>query len=153
MDFSQGYLGEKMWEISNSEQVFSFFTALLFGVGYSVFYCILRAIRKSFRHNALAVFIEDILFFLITAITTFLLLLALTNGEIRFYMLLGIFLGFSLFYFTLCDFLSSIIAAFFKGVKWCVLWVAHLLGVIFNFFGKNLRNYYKYLKKPLKEKG
>ncbi len=153
MVFSQGFSGEKMWEISNSEQVFSFFTAFLFGIGYSVFYCFFKAIRKGFRHNAIVVFIEDILFFVITAFATFFLLLALTNGEIRFYMLLGIFIGFALFYFSLSEILSSIIAAFFKVIKRCVLWVAHLLTAIFKFFCKKLQNCYKYLKKPLKAKG
>lgn len=153
MAFSQGFLGEKMWEISNWEQVFSFFTAFIFGIGYSIFYCFFKGIRKSFRHNVFVVFLEDILFFLVSAVVTFLLLLALTNGEIRFYMLLGIFLGFILFYFSLSAFLSSVIAAIFKGVKWCILRVAHLLGSIFKFFGKKLRNCYKYLKKPLKAKG
>ncbi len=142
-----------MWEISNSDQLFAFFTALIFGVCYGIFFCLFKALRKAFRHSAIMVFIEDILFFVIIAVVTFLLLLALTNGEIRFFMLLGIFLGFSLFYFSVCSYFSGILAAVFKGIKWCFSWAWRFLVSVLKFFREKSRNCYKYLKKPLKAKG
>ncbi len=152
-----------MWEISNSHQLISFLASLLFGVGYALFYTVFKALRRAFRHTGLAIFLEDIIFFQIISFITFLLFLAFSNGEIRFFMLLGIFLGFAAVYFILADILS-------RALAWLLRFGARIIGRILSLFsavfgflgktagktaaycGKKLRICYKYLKKPLKDK-
>ena len=153
-----------MWEISNSQQLISFGVSLLFGVGFGVYYALFKGIRRAVRHTAAAVFFEDIFFFFSTAVITFLLLLALSVGEIRLYILLGILIGFCAFYFIMSEPVSIGFAFIIKVFRLC-------FSVVFSFLRKNFgilvksaakmvhfcrekfKKCYKYLKKPLKDKG
>lgn len=153
-----------MWEISNSHQILSFAVSLLFGIAFGLFYTFFKGARRAFWHSTFAIFLEDIIFFEIISFITFLLFLAFSNGEIRFFMLLGIGLGFSAFYFILADLLSK---AFAFVLKIFSKIIKRILGIfrsgldvffktlfkIFSYCGQKLRNYYKYLKKPLKQGG
>ena len=152
-----------MWEISNSHQLISFLISLLFGVCYAVLYTLFKAVRRAFRHTSFAIFLEDIIFFQIISFITFLLFLAFSSGEIRFFMLLGIFLGFAAFYFTLADILSRALAYVLRLISRVYRWFSSLFSAVFGFFskmvgktasycGKKLRICYKYLKKPLKQR-
>ena len=90
-----------MWEIKNNQQVFSFVISVIFGVGYCLFYDVFRSCRRVFKSNTAAVFFGDIIFFVIIAFVTYLLLLALCSGELRGYMFFGILLGSVVCNFTL----------------------------------------------------
>ena len=83
-----------MWEISNTSQAVSFLYSIILGILYALFYDIFRAVRIVKPQTAFSVFLQDLFYFFITAIVTFIYLLALTNGEIRAYVLVGILIGF-----------------------------------------------------------
>lgn len=85
-----------MWEICNSFQIISFLYALALGVIYCVIYDFLRSIRQIIPHKDITVFFEDIIYFLIISILTFIFLMATTNGSVRSYILVGISFGFCL---------------------------------------------------------
>lgn len=151
-----------MWEINNTQQLLSFLISLLFGVGFGLYYAFFKAVRRSFHHTVWAIFLEDIFFFFSVAVITFLLMLALSAGEIRFFILLGILIGFCVFYFTLAERLSAVLAFIIKAVHSLLKVVFSFLKRIFNFLGKIVlktarfckeksKKCYKYLKKPLKE--
>ncbi len=151
-----------MWEISNSGQLLAFLVSFLFGIGYALFYTVFKALRRAFRHSNFSVFLEDIIYFEVIAFITFLLFLAFSNGEIRFFILLAIFLGFIAFYFTLSDVFSRAIAWILRLLRRFVKQISAFVrrtlgifcktvGVIGTYCRKKLRNCYKYLKKPLKE--
>lgn len=151
-----------MWEISNSGQLLSFFISILFGLAYGLFYTLFKAVRKAFRHGAFSVFLEDVVFSFIVAIITFILFLAFSSGEIRFFMLLGIFIGFVAFYFTVSEFLSRVLSKLLRFASkilskaWRLLCSGldvffKTMGKIVYYCGKKLRISNKYLKKPLKE--
>ena len=153
-----------MWEISNSRQLLSFGVSLLFGVGYGIYYAVFKAIRRSFRHTAFSIFLEDIIFFFTSAVVTFLLMLALSAGEIRFYILLGILIGFCVFYFILAESVSLGIAfiikvlllsfsAVFSVFKKIFIFISKTAVKIAHFCKEKSKKCYKYLKKPLKEQG
>ncbi len=66
---------------------------------------------------------QDIIYFIIISFTTFLLLMAFSNGEIRGYVILGIAIGFLICYLTISRFwvkflffFSSLFKGFFKKV-------------------------------------
>ena len=108
-----------MWEISNSFQLFSFLISLVFGAVYCLAYDFIRALRQSRDISDLTVFIQDIIYFTLISFVTFFLLMALSNGEVRGYIIIGIILGFSICFVTLSRFTLK------------------LLNVIFNFFEKS----------------
>ena len=85
-----------MWEIDNNFQLISFLISCGVGVIYCLVYDILRAVRKSTNVTDGMVFLQDIVYFIIISITTFMLLTALSNGEIRSYVIIGLMLGFLL---------------------------------------------------------
>ena len=85
-----------MWEISNKGQIINLLYSLSLGGIFCIIYDFIRAFRLVFRSKTIVYFITDVLFFALCGILTFLLLLALTGGEIRGYVILGILLGFIL---------------------------------------------------------
>ena len=90
-----------MWEINSSFQAVSFLYSVLFGVLYCLFYDFFRVLRKLNKSTELSVFFEDLFYFVVIAFVTFLLLMSLSNGEIRGYILFGMAVGFVICYFTI----------------------------------------------------
>ena len=126
-----------MWEIDNFSQAVSFLYSIILGIFFSAFYDIFRSLRLVKTQTSLAVFLQDIIYFLTTAIATFIYLLALTNGEVRAYVLIGILLGFLLFLFTVSKFyiiaLSFILKMFFRFWNFILKGFYLIIGKIDNF--------------------
>lgn len=90
-----------MWEIDNNFQVFSFLLSMVAGVCFCIVYDVLRAVRKIKPVTDLAVFFQDIFYFILIGFITFLMLMVFSNGEIRGYIICGIILGFIICFLTL----------------------------------------------------
>ena len=144
-----------MWEINNTSQAASFFYSIILGVIFALFYDFFRSYRIVKPQTSLSVFLEDILFFLLLSITTFLFLLSLTNGEIRGYVLIGILLGFMLFIFTLSKYYIIAMTAILKLIISVITLFSKGFYLLFDeidcFFMKIFKNTLKYLKKCLKK--
>ena len=69
-----------MWEITVKSQILTFFYAVTLGIILSVLFDFFKTIRISYKHNNIFVFIEDIVFFLISTFLTFMFLMARCNG-------------------------------------------------------------------------
>lgn len=72
---------------------FGFFTGFVFEI--------IKSVRKVFTESKRAIFIQDILSFLIFTVLIFLFLLCVCSGEIRLYTLFGLLCGYLIYYFTL----------------------------------------------------
>lgn len=90
-----------MWEISVLSQAATVFLSILLGAVICTFYDLIRATRKAGANSFFAVFIGDIVFWLVSAVVVFLFLVATTNGEIRGYVLLFAVVGFLLYRLTI----------------------------------------------------
>ncbi len=75
--------------------------AALFGVAVGVFYDLFRVLRLIFRPTAAVVFIEDLLFFSITALLMSIFLFTFHSGVLRLYILVCAAAGAALWYMTL----------------------------------------------------
>ncbi len=106
-----------MWEISLKGQLLSFAAALVLGAALCLFYDVLRALRSTGFNSFAAVTVTDIFFWLTAAVFTFLLLLGLSGGEIRGYVLLGEAAGFVLCRVTLSKLMFSVFKVCFKGAS------------------------------------
>ncbi|MBE6728705.1 MAG: hypothetical protein E7568_00540 [Ruminococcaceae bacterium] len=106
-----------MWEISLYSQIISFFCAILIGAMLSAFYDAFKGIRKTFYFSKTAVFFQDITFWLCVTLTTFLLLIARCNGEIRGYIIIGELIGFFAYRCTLSRLLLPIFLMFLKKIR------------------------------------
>lgn len=153
-----------MWEIDNSFQFISFIVSCIFGIVYCLGYDVIRAFRKAFSSNDGIVFLQDIIYFFIISVVTFMLMCALSNGEIRAYVIMGILLGFLLCFFTASKINLKLLTYIFqKNVilsDKIVSLINAFLDTICSFFGKvrqkikkMLNNAKKILKNHLKKTG
>ena len=88
-------------EIHWLDQLGGFGIFCLFGMALGVYYTVFKLLRHFIRYSRRAIFFQDLFFFVTSAIVTFMLLMNVTNGEVRGYILLAVFLGFLAYYFTL----------------------------------------------------
>jgi spore cortex biosynthesis protein YabQ len=105
-----------MWEINLKSQILSFLGSIVLGFIFCVIYDLLRVVRKYGKINDLRVFIEDIIYFAVISIITFIYYLPLTNGEIRFYILCGIFIGFLTLRLTLSYYILIVLNFIIKAL-------------------------------------
>lgn len=114
-------------------------------------YDLLRLIRYARRPSALAAFVQDVAWWIAATVVTGLILLVRCKGEVRFFALLGIGIGFVCCRFTLSVLLMKFGKIIIDAIK-------RLLRVIFNrilapvlnglssFLSKLLKNSKKFVK-------
>ncbi len=134
-------------EITNGQQLNELFLSCGMGFLLGAFYDVFRLIRLIMKPGAKAIFFQDLAYFLISAIVTFLFALAVMDGELRFYLFFGLAVGFAAYYFTIgrvvmrCG--EAAVAAFLKA--WHFLW--WLIFWPFRFLFRLLRRPLAFLKK------
>ncbi len=92
--------------ITNQAYLFLIFTLDGFIIG--LIFDFFRILRKSFKTPNLVTYIEDILFWILTGFLILYSIFIFNNGEIRFFMLLGISIGIALYMLTLSNYLIKI---------------------------------------------
>lgn len=90
-------------------QVKIFVIACLFGAVLGIIYNILGVFRAIFKYKSQFIFLQDIFYLIFTGIATFLFILYVNYGEIRFYILLGEITGGLIYYVTLSNIVNRII--------------------------------------------
>ena len=88
-------------EVSVAQQALTFLYSICFGLFLGAVYDIFRIIRVALPFGKAAVFLQDALFLFIASILTFLFIFNANYGEIRFFLILGTFLGAFVYYFTI----------------------------------------------------
>lgn len=78
-----------------------FLYALLLGGVIGVLYDVFRVSRVAFRLSWLLVLLQDILFFLLAALLLWRYFLLQSSGEVRIFAVLGVLLGWVIYFFTL----------------------------------------------------
>ncbi len=152
-----------MWEVSNYNQIVSFLVSFAFGALYCLAYDVLRSARKVGCNGTFKVAVQDIAYFIIIAFVTYMIMLVYTCGEIRFYILFAIFLGFVTCNYTLSRFFRKILVTIFKqiakllrGIKAALrrfkFNILRLFSPIKDFLVKILKNFIKTLKNLLKRR-
>ena len=86
-----------MWEIDLGNQISTFLLSLPLGGFFALCFFTLEAFRIVSGIKGVRLWINDILFFALTAFITFCFLLVRSNGEIRGYVLIGELIGFWVF--------------------------------------------------------
>ena len=102
-----------------TDPFFFFLSSILFGMGLIFCYDILRTIRNVFHHNNITVIIEDLLFAIFTAVTSFLFLCTYNHGELRGFFFLGIFLGMSSYHMIVSKRVCKILCCILVILKQC----------------------------------
>ena len=89
-----------MYSVPQSQQLTIFLCSLGAGFILGIFYDVMRALRLSFTTSKAAVIIFDIVYFLLCGVLSFLFILSLNKGEVRFYIIAGEVIGWVFYYLS-----------------------------------------------------
>lgn len=121
-----------------------FLIFIINGIIIGIVFDIFRILRKSFKTPDIVTIIEDILFWIITGIIILYSIFVYNNGEIRFFMFIGIFLGAMLYMLLLSNYVIKL------SVK-TILMLKKLLEYIFKILIFPIKTIYKIIKNILKK--
>ena len=76
-----------------TNQAYLFLIFCVNGIIIGLLFDFFRILRRSFKTKDIITYMEDILFWILTGLILLYSIFTFSNGEIRFYMLLGVFLG------------------------------------------------------------
>ena len=147
-----------MYSVPQNEQLAIFALSLGMGFLLGVLYDIIRALRLSVTRSKIVLVICDILYFILFGLISFLFILALNKGEIRFYIIIGEIIGAFFYYVSLglavikiTDKLICLLRKFYKFIFKLVSAPFRLLKKIFSgIFEKTRKLFRKTEKKSLK---
>lgn len=86
--------------IEVNTQTLVFLQSLLLGFCLGLFYDVFRIFRLAIHHSGAIIFLEDIFFFIVCAVLTFLFSLLALNGHVRVFLGVGELLGATVYYFS-----------------------------------------------------
>ena len=100
-----------------AEQTTLFLKSVLLGGAFGLLYDLLRITRIALPTAKWAVFIGDVLFFKVCAAATFLFLMRTIDGQVRFFIFVGVILGLLLYFQTLSIPIMGVSSAVIRAVK------------------------------------
>ncbi len=140
-----------MLNVNVFDQMHTFLLSLVLGVVICIFYDLFRAMHLTIIKGFFEVLVTDLVFWLVFSVITYFFLLLRCSGFVRFYVLIGITVGFLLFRIT---FSKYILRIFIIVVKFCVA-VLHFVGdkicLILLSFDKYFKKTVNALKKGLQK--
>ena len=97
--------------LSMSEQVYTFI--FIAGLGFIVGFCydFLRLVRRFIKHSALACNIEDGIYWIAAVAGVFYFMLGRFYGEVRFFSVMGFFVGMALYFLSISWLVLGILTA------------------------------------------
>lgn len=88
-------------EISVTEQTLVFLAACAFGAVLGAFYDVFRVFRVAVPCPRVVIFLQDVLYWAVCAVATFLFILCVNGGVVRAFVIGGELIGAVLYYFTI----------------------------------------------------
>lgn len=82
-------------------QISVFGYSCILGVGLGALYDLFRIFRMMTNHRYIGIFIQDVIYFIISGVVTFLFVLGMNKGEARFYILAGEGIGWIAYHLTI----------------------------------------------------
>ena len=117
--------------------------AILWGLELAFFYDGLNILRNVMRHKEIFIYIEDFIYWLSAALFVFDRLYKIGNGQIRWYMALGVGIGMFFYKLTVSKWLV-------KGASFILQKILWILGKILSVFVRPLRFIFGKIRKLLK---
>lgn len=87
-------------EIHLISPIYTFLFSILLGAILSIIFDFFKIINLTFEFNNILIFIQDILYFSISGVITFIFLLAFNNGQFSFFSILGEIFGWTLWHLS-----------------------------------------------------
>lgn len=83
------------------KELWIFGYSCLLGVGLGILYDVFRIIRMLINTRNITIFLQDIIYFIVSGLVTFLFVLGINEGQSRFYILAGEGIGWIAYHITL----------------------------------------------------
>ena len=128
-------------------QLYNFFIFIILGMLVSFIFDFFRALRKTFKTNDVITYIEDILFWIISGFLIMSSIFKFNDGEIRFYLFVGLLLGIFIYIILLTKLINKILEILMKPIKG----VLNIIISIFKRFYNFITNYLKKCKNKSKK--
>ena len=103
--------------LSMSGQAWLFLSTLLVGAAIGLFYDVFRILRRTARHSVAMVQLEDFIFWVVATGLTFYYMLHRNYGEIRWFSLVGVAVGISLYFATVSRWVVALFVAVVNYMK------------------------------------
>lgn len=97
-------------------QAYLFLIFSLTGVAIGLLFDFFRILRRSFKTPNIVIYIEDILFWVLTGFLILYNIWYFNNGEIRLYMFLGIIIGILIYVSTLSSILVKVLSKILQTI-------------------------------------
>ena len=101
--------------VANQANLFLIFT--INGIVIGILFDIFRILRKSFKTSDIVTYMQDILFWILTGFILLYSIFTFSNGEVRFYMFLGVFLGCLIYMILFSKYFININVKIIKIIK------------------------------------
>lgn len=115
------------------KELWIFGYSCLLGVGLGILYDVFRIIRMLINTRNITIFLQDIIYFIVSGFVTFLFVLGINEGQSRFYILAGEGIGWIAYHITLGE-----------KIYHCS---ENIVKMIRNKFRNFSNNIYRYIKK------
>ncbi len=86
---------------SLAAQVLTFLYSMILGIALGATYDVFRILRMIINSRNISIFIQDVLYFILSGLMTFLFVLKMNSGDSRFYILAGEGIGWILYHISL----------------------------------------------------
>jgi len=125
-------------------QAYLFLIFILNGIIIGVIFDIFRILRKSFKTPNIVTYIEDVMFWVISAVIVMYSLFVFNNGEFRAYIFIGILLGVCTYMLFFSRFVVNISVTIIEFIKKCILFIIKAISypvkMIYNIIRKIIIN-------------
>lgn len=122
--------------INNLEQLTNFIYFIITGSVLGIVFDIFRILRKSFKTSDFITNIEDILFGIITGIILLSTIFLFNNGELRFYIFLGIILGIIIYMLFISKYFIKLNVIIINFIKKIIIFITKPFIILLKFIKK-----------------
>ena len=151
----------KNLNVDTLNQAYLFLIFIINGILIGIIFDIFRILRRSFKTSNLITSIEDVLFWIISAMLVLYSIFEFNNGQFRLYIFIGIFLGIAIYmlFFSryiikvsvkIVDFLKKISSFLFKIFYYPINKICTIINLILIKPIKNVISKLKILRKSSK---
>ena len=113
-------------------QVYNFFIFIILGMIVAFIFDVFRILRKTFKTNNIITYLEDILFWIISGFLIMLSIFTFNNGEIRFYLFIGLLLGILMYIILLTKLINKILLKILKPFREIFQFIHSILKKLYN---------------------
>lgn len=131
-------------------QAYLFLVFSLTGVIIGILFDIFRVLRKSFKTSNIITYIEDIMFWILTGTLILYNIWYFNDGEIRFFMFLGMIMGILIYILTLSNLFIKINSSILEILKKIIGTLSIIFRPIMSIFNKISEIINKFVKKITK---